>query len=281
MFRLPLLLLVLMLAIASSLSAAGPSLHNGTLTLRTGDYEVTFVESAAWTLGRVNYRGKAIIVRTGANQSVLNLKSPREPGGEPWVGTSHGGEEITNVTLEVDGRPYPAEQFANAAPGTRYRLLKTSRLGPLLCESEVTLEPSGLTERFRFKAEGDLATARYLYVFMHCFAPTLGDWLAVLPDGQLVEEPFPGEKATHLRRDLKTLALYNEEQATGVIVRFPEAYHGEPGHSHFLINWPGRHHKHYFRVAATAVDGGEYLCHFEAFTGSKEAWRERARTAQP
>ncbi len=267
-------------AAAQESSPHRPSLHEGTLTLRAGAYEVTFIESAAWTIGTVKFHNDPLIVRTGANQSVVNMKVAVQSGPNQWIGTAHGGEVVQSVALRVDGESYPPEKFEAAPAGRSYQLVKESKLGPFRCHTEVTIDPSGLTQSVSFKAEEEATLARYLYVFMHCWSPTLSEWLAILPDGSLLEERFPDEKETHLKSDLKTLALYNQERGYGVILNYDQPYSGEPGHGNFLINWPGRHHKHYFRISAQEANAKTYVCRIEGFTGNKEAWRERARSSQ-
>lgn len=263
------------LALASA-NADEPTLKNGTLLLKTGDYTLDFREKAAWTIGNFTYMGKTLISFTGGNQTVINVVRPVQTDPEAWIGSAHGREEVESVVLRVDGKEFPITSSFSAPQGEEYTLIKKSRLGPFLCNTETRLNAGGVEQTISFQADKSIDEVRYAYVFMHCWNYRLEDWLALLPDGEKLQDRFPTDQTTSLKRDISALALYSEADELGVVMTYEQPYEGDPLHSNFLINWPERHNKHYFRTLAKQMDGSTYKCRIEGFSATPGGWVEKA-----
>lgn len=274
--------LSLLLAAAAGATTEAPALRKGVLTVFAGDYKADFREAAAWTLGNMFYQGKLILNYTGANQMVVNMKRPDQASAEAWVGSSHGGEVIRSVVLKVDGKSYPLDESFAAPGGEKYQLVKESEIGPFLVMTETTVSAEGVRQDISIKEKEAADETRYLYVFMHCWNPSLKEWVAFLPDGSEIAETFPLERTNLLKQDITALALYSPEDGVGAVMRYPEAYQGEPGHSNFLAVWPDRHNKHYLRMSPGQVAGKTFSADIQGFSTSEENWKAEAkRLARP
>ncbi len=244
--------------------------------LRVADYEVAFAPDAAWTVATLSYRGEPVIVRTGANQTVLNRKVPQQSGPEAFIGTGHGGEEILSITLTADGKA--VADPAKAPPAKEYVFEKKSRIGPVLNHTRTVLNAEGLGQTVTITPEGDTGIVRYFYLFMHCFTPQSTEWHAILADRRVISDAFPPEKQNSLMEDVHGFALYLPAWGKGIAVTYPEAYAGQEGYSNVLINWPGRHNKHYFRVKPGQAFAKTYRCWVEVFEAQPGDWKQKATT---
>lgn len=259
-----------------SANAAPPKLKDGVLTLDVGDYAMDFREQAAWTIGNVSHMGAPIITYTGGNQSVINVVRPVQADPEAWIGSAHGGEEVESVVLRVNGEEFPITNPLTAPPGEEYTLVKKSRIGPFQCLTETTLNARGVEQSISFNADQPMDEVRYAYVFMHCWHYRLSEWLAVLPNGERMQENFPSERSTSLEQDISMLALYSPVDKVGVVMAYERPYEGDPPRRNFLNNWPERHNKHYFRTSALQMNGTIYKCRIEAFSTSPDTWVDKA-----
>lgn len=244
------------------------------VALRVADYEVTLVPDAAWTVGVLKHQGEPVIVRTGANQTVLNRKVPQQSGPEAFIGTGHGGEEILSITLTADGKA--VANPAKAPPAKEYVFEKKSRIGPVLNHTRTVLNAEGLGQTVTITPEVDTGIVRYLYLFMHCFTPQATEWQAILADRRAISDQFPAEKDNSLKEDVHGFALYLPGFGKGIAVTYPEAYAGQEGQSNVLINWPGRHNKHYFRVTPEQAFAKTYRCWVEVFEAQPGDWKQKA-----
>lgn len=254
-----------------------PDLEGEVLTVAVGDYKVDFRQPAEWTLGNVLYKGKPLLNYTGANQTVINVKRPVQAGPDAWIGSSHGGEILHSVVLKVDGKPYPLGESFAAPAGQEYQLVKESDIGPYRATTETTVTADGVREVISLSEREASDQVRYLYVFMHCWNASLKEWLATLPDGSEVVDTFPLERTNLLKQDITSLAVYSPENGIGAVMRYPEPYEGEPGHSNFLACWPDRHNKHYLRVRPDQVADKNFVCEIQGFSALPENWKDEAR----
>ena len=242
--------------------------------LRVADYEVTFAPDAAWTVATLSHRGEPVIVRTGANQTALNRKVPQQSGPEAFIGSGHGGEEILSITLTADGKA--VSDPAKAPPAKEYVFEKKSRIGPVLNHTRTVLNAEGLGQTVTITPEGDAGIVRYFYLFMHCFTPEATEWHAILADRRPISDAFPAQKENSLKEDVHGFALYVPGSGKGIAVTYPEAYVGQEGYSNTLINWPGRHNKHYFRVTPEQAFSKTYRCWVEVFEAQPNEWKQKA-----
>lgn len=254
-----------------------PDLQGDVLTVAVGDYKVDFRQSAEWTLGNVLYKGKPLLNYTGANQTVINVKLPVQAGPDAWIGSSHGGETVHSVVLKVDGQPFAVNESFAAPAGQEYQLVKESDIGPYRVTTETTVTADGVREVVSFTEREAADQVRYLYVFMHCWNSALKEWGATLTDGSEVVDTFPLERTNLLKQDITSLALYSPENGIGAVMRYPEPYEGEPGHSNFLACWPDRHNKHYLRMRPDQVTDKKFVCEIRGFSALPEDWKDEAR----
>jgi hypothetical protein len=267
-----------LLAFSCNSSAEVPRLTEGTLTLKTGDYEVSFLESASWTLDTLNYKGIPLITPTGANQTVVKLlPTPEVAEKDQWIGTKHGLEVVESVMLKVDGKSYELKQPLTAPAGTNYEVVKVSRFGPFRGHWEVKVTPTGIKETASFELVEDNADkVAYIYVFMHCWSPEMTDWMAVLKDGTDIVERFPSEASKRLQKAISMLGVFSETESAGAVVTYPKAYEGYKDRQNFLNNFPGRHNKHYLTVSREALTKETYTCTIQGFQASPDDWRQVA-----
>ncbi len=249
------------------------------LHIEVGDYEVQFRESAAWTMGRVLYRGKALISETGANQTVINVqRAPDDPEQDPWIGTGHGREVVKAVYLEVDGRRIPLDRDLPRLEGETFRVIKDTLIGPFRAWTEVAVTADGIEEDFRFEVVGDTSTVRYMFTFMHCFNAFMDRWSAHDGDQIVDAGVFGTDGSMSLNKDIQSLILYSESEGVGAVVAYPEVYRGAPNQSNQLWNRP-IDNKHYFRIIPPARKGEVFRlrCRVAGFEASPLDWKEVGR----
>ena len=186
----------------------------------------------------------------------------------------HGGEEILSITLTADGKA--VSDPAKAPPAKEYVFEKKSRIGPVLNHTRTVLNAEGLGQTVTVTPEGDASIVRYFYLFMHCFTPEATEWHAILADRRPISDAFPAQKENSLKEDVHGFALYQPGSGKGIAVTYPEAYVGQEGYSNTLINWPGRHNKHYFRVTPEQAFSKTYRCWVEVFDAQPGEWKQKA-----
>ncbi|MCP4641963.1 MAG: hypothetical protein GY851_16090, partial [bacterium] len=153
-------------AAADEAPAGTAVVKDGVLDIRVGDYRVTFVDSVAWTLREAWYKGKPLLLKTGWQQTVINVAVPK--GEDPWIGTGHGKEVVESITLDAAGAVVPVVNGLSVA-GSAFTVRKHSRLGPYAHVSNVTVDAGGITEAFEYEVVDDASGVKFMYVFMHCF----------------------------------------------------------------------------------------------------------------
>jgi hypothetical protein len=161
------------------------------------------------------------------------------------IGTVHGGEYVSGLTLNVDGREFPivadgklAEGMDSARSGERIQLKKNSVIGPFKHEALFEFNADdGLMITHRFAAGEDIKKghfAGYRYTFMFMMPEVFDRWLPLSDDGRGTPEitganPKP---QTHTLSPFKALVCYAPEWRTGVAYVYPETY---PGAGHIDV----------------------------------------------
>ncbi|HWL53059.1 MAG TPA: hypothetical protein VNQ90_11530 [Chthoniobacteraceae bacterium] len=257
-------------------AAAPPTLADGILTVEAGDYQVDFKKQSAWTIRSIRYRGVVLISPSGGNQAVLRLPDPERK--DPlFIGNVHGGEQVESFTLVADGRPHPVAEGMSAPAANEYVVIKESLMGPIRYRSSVKISPQGIEESASFQLESDPAGAEWIYAFMHCWAPEMSRWIAVLPDGSREEGAFRFDGTNTLKKDLRSLVVWSETTGTGAVMTYDEAYEGRPKLHNFLWNRQ-RDSKHYFQVSIdqALARTSPYVCRIVGFQASPQDWEKVA-----
>ncbi len=261
---------------ANPAAAAPPTLKNGILTVQAGDYTVDFKEQSAWTIRSVTYKGTPLIAPSGGNQAVLRLPDPERK--DPlFIGNVHGGEQIESFTLIVDGQSYPVAEGMRAPESDEYLLVKASLMGPIRYDSKVKISPQGVEENASFHAESDPVGAESIYAFMHCWAPEMSQWIAVLDDQQQEEGTFRFDGSNTLKRDIRLLAVWSDTTGVGAVMTYDEPYEGKPKLHNFIWNRQ-RDSKHYFQVSIeqALARTSPYVCRIVGFQASPQEWKKVA-----
>lgn len=257
-------------------AAAPPTLHKGILTVQTGDYTVDFRQQNAWTIRSVSYKGTPLIVPTGGNQAVLRLPDPERK--DPlFIGNVHGGEQIESFTLIADGQSYPVTEGMAAPEAEEYLLVKASLMGPIRYDSKVKISSQGVEESASFQVESDPAGVEWIYAFMHCWAPEMSQWIAVLADQQPEEGTFRFDGSNTLKKDIQSLTVWSETTGVGAVMTYDQPYEGKPKLHNFIWNRQSDS-KHYFQVSMdqALARTSPYICRIVGFQASPHDWKEVA-----
>jgi hypothetical protein len=250
--------------------------EEGWLRIHTGEYEVGFRRSTAWTLGYANFQGKKLLVPRGGMQTVIVLE------GRGFTGTNHGGEQVEGLSLVVDGEEHAFHEGLEVA-GDEFTFVKDSRLGPYGHTARVTVSPGGIKEDLRFEVVGDDSMVPWMYVFMHCFTNETEDWLVGLADGGEQRGRFRDDGTFSLKKDIHWAALYAPAEELGCVYVYPEPYEGlaEGGNKAYRNAFWNRDYdnKLYFRPKLPRGKGRKfgYSVRLQAFTAKPEEWETRAR----
>jgi len=249
----------------------------GVTTVSVGDYRVTFAEDSAWTLREAWYKERPLLLKTGWQQTVINVQVPN--GQEPWIGTGHGKERVESVELCVDGESHPlAERLALSGPA--FTLSKHSRLGPYAHVSNVTVDAAGITEAFQYEVVEDASAVRFMYVFMHCFSNDTRDWIACLNDGSEVGGTFLDDNSFSLHEVVRWIAVYEPANEWAALYVYPEPYDANGAKANMFWNRP-RDNKLYFQILPEKKLGKmfDYTVRLQAHTAPEADWKTAAKKA--
>jgi hypothetical protein len=254
------------------------------LSIEGADLYADFSQTDAWTLRNLRYRGVEIIGIHGANGSVVNVVRPAGGEANPWIGTSHGKEKVASFTITIDGQRVDY-QTGRTYSGSQVVLVKRSNLGPLDHQAEIRFPASGdrIVEKNSYTPVKDsLDRLNFLYAFMHCNNNRLNQWLALLPDGEMLQgKVVRDDNAFSLTRDVRAVALYDDQDQVGVAYVYPEAYPGVEGFRNAI--WDRKlDNKLYFRPALPqeAWEAGkhvEFQLEVIPFSAGPNDWVARAQ----
>ncbi len=272
-----------LLLLAAALPAAGESapgraeVEKDFLRVEVGDYAVRFWQKAAWTLASVDYRGKRILSHTGAYQTVLRARG--EDGKSIWIGTGHGGEEVHEVVLEVDGASHEISEGL-AVEGGRFTVVKTSTLGAYHHTSRVHVSADGILQDFDYEVRGEPLAMDRMYAFMHCFNNETRPWIAGLGDGSEERGEFGDDNSFTLKKDIRWALVYAPTLGVGMAYAYPEVYVGDPPLRNALWN-RATDNKLYLSVLPTQERGARfnYRVRLKGFAADEPAWEPAGREA--
>jgi len=249
----------------------------GVTTISLGDYRVTFAEGTAWTLREAWYKEKPLLLKTGWQQTVINVQVPK--GEDPWIGTGHGKEVVESIELCAEGKSYPVADGLSVS-GPAFTLRKRSRLGPYAHVSNVTVDASGITEAFEYEVVDDASAVRFMYVFMHCFSNETRDWVACLKDGSEVRGTFLDDNSFSLHEVVRWIAVYAPANEWGAVYVYPGPYDANGGKANMFWNRP-RDNKLYFQILPEKELGKKfnYTVRLQAHTAPEAEWKTTANRA--
>lgn len=241
-----------------------------------------FVQKHAWKLGEVFYHGKEIVGIYGSNGSVLSVdkESPWERPQQGWLGSGHGGEKLISYEIEADGEvfAYSSDIFLSRK---EIKLIKKSEMGPFIYTQTVIFSGAGshIVQEHSYRVFRDPQGFISMYAFMHCNSKGLDAWLAVLPgSGRMEGLADKGDNSNHLKKEVFSVAFYDENNRKGVSYCFPEAYRGSAW-GNFIWDRP-RDTKYYFRpyIPSNPEIGVEfsYKIKLTPFTAEPEDWKQTA-----
>lgn len=212
----------------------------GMITLRTGDYTVSFDAARAWTIYNMTFGDKLFGLNNGFYGTVMTPKGGR------WWGTGHteGGKEVVHaLNLTVDGREHSIEG-GETLEGDEITFVKDSTIWKLKAHVEVRLSADHVFERTRLEALEDTELS-LMYYFMHCYPPTTTHWLAELPDGQLTDGELTCSEKMEVSQDTRWVAQFEPEMPLGILSYTPKVIRGPKSAS---LIWDKKHyHKYYLR----------------------------------
>lgn len=200
------------------------------------------------------------------------------------IGTVHGGEDVTSLTLMVDDRTTPLDikgnhnlKFQGGVSGARISLRKTSVIGPFNHEAEFSFGTPGEFVVFhRFTANAEMTRghfAGYRYAFMFMMPENFDGWLALGSDGRRERFATEAKAGLYGSRPWRALIAYASNWQTGVVYAYPEAY---PGANHIDVRI-GKDRKFRTDLFASRYDVGqraEFCLLVKPFEASPEAWQE-------
>ncbi len=220
------------------------------LVLFSGDYRAELESRFAWTVHKLDFRNKPVLVGSGWMGAVIKNKVPK--GQEPFVGTGHGGEIVKSLKILVDGREVKLTGVkSQSLRGQIIKVLKESVIGPLAHKSTITLTPQGLEQSFHFQVVGDTAKLLNMYMFMSIWDKPYSRWLTF--SGQLNKGTFK-----HGNKFIDTgltdwIGVFNP--GTGIagvcVYRLPERFNS--------FFWDRRvDNKHYIKYYPVKKHGAEF-----------------------
>ncbi|MCP4639293.1 MAG: hypothetical protein GY851_02600 [bacterium] len=272
------------LALAASAAASAEEAPSGTaavkdgvLDIRVGDYRVTFVDSVAWTLREAWYKDKPLLLKTGWQQTVINVAVPK--GEDPWIGTGHGKEVVESIELDVAGAAVPVVNDLSVT-GPAFTVRKHSRLGPYAHVTNVTVDADGITEAFEYEVVEDASDVNFMYVFMHCFINETRDSIAYLKDGTEERGAFQDDMSFSLHKPARWITVYSPDKELGAVYVYPEPYDAKGGKANMF--WHRSYdNKLYFQILPEKELGKRfaYTVRLQAFTAPEGEWESTARAA--
>ncbi len=220
------------------------------VTVHTRDFTVEFGGERAWTIQRIQFRGKLVADRVGFYGTVY------APIGGRWIGTGHnegGIERVESAELKMDNAPLALEHGATAR-GHRAELTKHSWLGPIRLQADYVVTDDTVVERHRYEFTEEVRVG-VMYAFMHPWLARTTEWIAEATDGTRLEGAFDNAGDFELRKDVNWTAIHDPEARVAMLVWYPIPL---PGQGHRTGFWDKTvYHKQYNQIydKATVAKG--------------------------
>ncbi|MGD9497750.1 MAG: hypothetical protein AB7Y46_15720, partial [Armatimonadota bacterium] len=187
--------------------------EQGFLTVRTEHLRAVFEAASAWTLDGIWYDGFKLAGPTGHYGTVL------VPVDGQFIGTGHteGGREIVHsLRLTVDGEERPVE-VGITIQADEVEVVKRSTIHKFDATHTVTVLGDEIVQRAQLTAT-QAHQLRLMYLFMHCIEPGTTRWIALTPEGELVEGEFNSDTSFELSRKARWVAQWFPEQELAVLL---------------------------------------------------------------
>ncbi len=262
--------LILFYFVSTMLFANNISTNGYPLIFKCDNYKVYVSPKQAWTPSCIYYKGIKVGLDNGYYGTVIR-KSPTV-----FTGSGHtegGSENVTNITVYLDG-----EQQNNPTPGTVYSgtnfcLVKLSRLDKSNLRWTLKVDNNGITESVSIITV-DKQPMIGMYAFMHPLFTNTTSWIA--EDSINVYKGTCDSKGGWLlRKDIKSLVLYSPNDQLAIQISYPEIYYTDKTRATTIWNLE-RYHKVYFQPLGkvTLKQGVSYSwqMHFKCFNATKDEW---------
>lgn len=213
--------------------------EEGHITAQTANYKIVFSAKQAWTIYNFTFGDHLIGHSNGFYGTVLI------PVGSNFIGTGHteGGREIVHaVKLLVDGNEEPIE-IGKTFEGSTVQLIKDSTIHKFRATTTVTVTDDEVTQRTQLRAT-EVFDLKLMYLFMHCWQGTTTQWIAELPDAELIEGEFDNQ-GNEVLKDTRWIAQYEPNMGIAIVGYTPKVASGNG--SHTMIWDLERYHKFYTR----------------------------------
>ena len=263
---------ILLFLSAHNLNAGQGDPETEIFILQSDKYKIEINTKYSYTIRRICFENYEAGKNTGFYGAVI------APESGTYIGAGHtegGIEKIQSTSLFVN------DQQTNIENGRTYngellRFEKVSRLDNLLFTTTIKVSSSGITESKFFEAVED-QKINCVYAFLYCLNVNTTEWLAETTNDLSEKGIFKNDGSWHLQKDIKWVAVYDQNANKGILIYFPIVIKGQSRKS-AIWDIAEAYHKYYLmldvpNLIKKGFKSKEMVLEFSCFSAEKTDWK--------